>query len=151
MLNLPCMTVTFALVLPCMSAALAAGPSLEPLGVNYSAVVGEDFRSCEWVTGRDVLNEQGEKIADASDLLIDRGSGRIDYIVVETGSILGLGGRSIAVPYGAFRWNIDAGGPVRMRFTISFDANSWRETGEMSVDSGATWRRTLDLNLRRAS
>ena len=54
------------------------------------------------------------------------------------------------LPDGAFRWNIDAGGPVRIRFTITFDASSWRETGEMSVDSGATWRRTLDLTLRRA-
>ncbi len=50
---------------------------------------------------------------------------------------------------GSFRWNINAGGPVRMRYTIQFTESTWRETGEMSTDGGATWRPTVDMNLRR--
>lgn len=51
---------------------------------------------------------------------------------------------------GTFRWSINPGGPVRMRFDIRFDAASWRETGESSYDNGQTWTRTVELDLRRA-
>jgi hypothetical protein len=54
------------------------------------------------------------------------------------------------LPDGGFRWGFVAGGPVRMRFTMSFDADTWRETGEISYDSGTTWSPTIDLALRRA-
>ncbi len=53
------------------------------------------------------------------------------------------------LPDGSFRWGFVAGGPVRMRFTIAVDAATWRETGEISYDSGTTWSRTIDLSLRR--
>lgn len=50
---------------------------------------------------------------------------------------------------GSFRWSINAGGPVRIRYTITFDQNSWNEIGEMSRDSGETWSRTIEMNLSR--
>jgi len=50
---------------------------------------------------------------------------------------------------GSFRWSFTPGGPVQVRFTITFDQTAWRELGEISMDSGATWTRTVDLNLRR--
>lgn len=52
---------------------------------------------------------------------------------------------------GAFRWSFAPGGPVQIRFTITFDQTTWREVGEMSRDNGATWTRTIDLNLRRVN
>jgi len=51
---------------------------------------------------------------------------------------------------GDFRWSIDTGGPVQMRFTIDFDESSWREAGEMSRDNGQSWAPTVDLTLTRA-
>jgi hypothetical protein len=51
---------------------------------------------------------------------------------------------------GRFQWTIEAAPTVRMRFTIAFDADTWRETGELSRDSGATWSPTVDLFLTRA-
>lgn len=50
---------------------------------------------------------------------------------------------------GTFRWSFAPGGPVQVRFTIAFDQTTWREIGEISMDNGATWTRTVDLNLRR--
>ncbi len=50
---------------------------------------------------------------------------------------------------GHFRWTIDAGGPMRMRFTMAFDETSWREIGEFSRDAGATWTQTLEMSLSR--
>ncbi len=64
-----------------------------------------DFRSADALQGRDIINHGGEDIGEVSELLINRGSGRIDYAVVKTGAVLGMGGKTIAIPYGALRWN----------------------------------------------
>ncbi|MGQ0533540.1 MAG: hypothetical protein ACT4OF_12755 [Caulobacteraceae bacterium] len=53
------------------------------------------------------------------------------------------------LPTGEFRWGFAPGGPVQIRYTISFDQNTWREIGEMSFNNGATWQQTISLNLRR--
>jgi sporulation protein YlmC with PRC-barrel domain len=46
-----------------------------------------------------VNNPSGEKIGDVKDFIFDRGTGRVEYALVESGSILGLGGKTIAVAY----------------------------------------------------
>ena len=51
---------------------------------------------------------------------------------------------------GSFRWSIvPEGSPVHVRFTIVFDATTWREIGEISYDRGATWSRTITLDLHK--
>ena len=40
---------------------------------------------------------------------------------------------------------------MQVRFTIAFDENSWRELGELSMDDGASWQRTVALNLQRVN
>lgn len=62
------------------------------------------FASASKLDGTDVYNPSGEKIANVSDFIVDRGSGQLRYVVVKSGSILGLGGKSIAIPYGSFNW-----------------------------------------------
>jgi hypothetical protein len=52
---------------------------------------------------------------------------------------------------GSFRWSFAPGGPVQVRFTIAVDETTWRELGEISMDNGATWARTVDLSLRRVN
>jgi hypothetical protein len=39
--------------------------------------------------------------------------------------------------------------PVIVRYTITLDGDRWNEVGEMSRDNGATWSRTLEMNLTR--
>jgi hypothetical protein len=39
--------------------------------------------------------------------------------------------------------------PVIIRYTITLGANTWNEVGEMSRDNGATWARTIEMNLTR--
>jgi hypothetical protein len=49
---------------------------------------------------------------------------------------------------GRLQWTMDFS-PVIIRYTIALDGDSWRETGEMSRDGGATWTPTIDMALRR--
>ena len=52
------------------------------------------------------------------------------------------------LPDGKLQWQMNFA-PVLIRYTITLGANSWNEIGEMSRDNGATWTRTIEMNLTR--
>ncbi|MEZ5956304.1 MAG: hypothetical protein R3C27_03715 [Hyphomonadaceae bacterium] len=62
------------------------------------------------------------------------------HATTATGEVLGDG---------QFRWSINPGGPVRIRYTITVTGDIWNEIGEMSSDAGTTWQQTIQLNLHR--
>ncbi len=96
-----------------LAATVPANTLAQPADRQERQIRGQDparmseceFRSFKWMTGLDVFNNKGDHVADVSDLIINRGNGRIDYVVLATGSTLGLGGRTIALPYDSFRWD----------------------------------------------
>ncbi|HET9232436.1 MAG TPA: hypothetical protein VFO00_14205 [Vitreimonas sp.] len=49
---------------------------------------------------------------------------------------------------GRLQWTMDFS-PVIIRYTIALNGDTWRETGEMSRDAGATWTPTIEMALRR--
>lgn len=49
--------------------------------------------------GKDIKNIEGETLGSIDDAIVDRGSGRIAYLVVQSGAILGFGGERVAIPY----------------------------------------------------
>lgn len=55
------------------------------------------------LTGDTVKNLQGEKLGTIKDLMIDTGSGRIAYAVLDFGGFLGIGGKLFAVPWSSFQ------------------------------------------------
>lgn len=73
--------------------------------VAHANGAAPEFRSARWMDDRGVLNPAGEHIATMTDFIVDRGSGRIEYGIVKSGAVLGLGGKEIAIPYGNFEWN----------------------------------------------
>lgn len=72
------------------------------LSRSMNGADGVDFRSAKWMQGRDIVNVNNQAIGDVSDLIIDRGSGKVKYVIVKTGTTLGMGGRSVALPYRQF-------------------------------------------------
>lgn len=64
-----------------------------------------DYRSCHWLSDRDVVNSAREDVGDVSDMIIERGSGRVKFVILKTGTVLGMGGRTVAIPYNQFRWD----------------------------------------------
>jgi sporulation protein YlmC with PRC-barrel domain len=87
------------------SAALAQsnssprGPLTEmPLGATrLSELIGVE------VVGSDIT-----RLGEVEDVLIAR-DGAVKAVVIEVGGTLGVGGRSVAVPYGSLLWNFDVG------------------------------------------
>jgi len=119
-------------------------------GIMGAAVgdAGVDFRTDAWLSSRPVLNGQGEEIAKVSDMILDRGEGRITHLVVTTGRILGMGGRDVAIPFGAFTWNANADSLVvdatleELKTFPEFSASTWAAMLE-SDDAKSDLRRNL--------
>lgn len=63
------------------------------------------FRACGTILDRDVSNSGKQKLGEVKEVLIDRGSGDIEYIIVQAGATMGMGGTLVALPMSAFRWD----------------------------------------------
>lgn len=59
--------------------------------------------------GSDLHNTTSETIGTVSDFIVDRGTGNIEFAIVKSGDFLGLGGKSIALPYNELRYNTASG------------------------------------------
>jgi sporulation protein YlmC with PRC-barrel domain len=137
--------------------ALAAGAAAPASAQNptyapkESAAVAStvDFRSSHWLSDRKVVNNNRDEIASVSDLIMDRGSGRIEYIVIKTGTTFGLGGRAVAIPYGAFRWEtgkdrfILASTADQLKQFPEYTPESWKAMKESVKDDKSTLRQKM--------
>lgn len=59
------------------------------------------------IIGTDVKNTKGEDLGDIKDLVLDPMSGRLAYVVVSYGGLLGMGDKLFAIPWSAVRWTSD--------------------------------------------
>jgi hypothetical protein len=102
---------------------------------------GEGFANAEH-TGDAIFNAMAViSYNDRADIYEFRSYTATGYATTATGQFL---------EDGSFRWSIvPEGSPVHIRFTIAFDATTWREVGEISYDRGATWSRTITMDLRK--
>jgi sporulation protein YlmC with PRC-barrel domain len=57
--------------------------------------------STEALLGSDVKNPQGQDVGDLKQLMLDPHTGRVMYAVVAMGGFLGMGGKSVIVPWNA--------------------------------------------------
>lgn len=55
--------------------------------------------------GSTVKNPNGEDLGKVSDMIVQRGSGRIVFAVINSGSVLGMGGKDFAVPLNELTWS----------------------------------------------
>lgn len=132
--------VVSAVILALAAGAAATAHAQNTTPASRDAVViasTVDFRSCHWLTDRKVVNNNGEEIAEVSDLILDRGTGRVEYVVVKTGSLLGMGGRAVAIPFGALKW--ESGG--KNRFILASTAEQLKAFPEYSAES---WKSMKD-------
>ncbi len=56
------------------------------------------FRASKLI-GMNVRNEQGEELGSVDDIVIDVRTGKVQYVAMSVGTVLGLGGKLLAVPF----------------------------------------------------
>jgi uncharacterized protein YegP (UPF0339 family)/sporulation protein YlmC with PRC-barrel domain len=64
----------------------------------------------------DVVNNSGQDLGQVQDFMIDMTTGRVAYVVVAFGGILGLTDKWIAMPFEALCWS-----PDRRKFTVDLN------------------------------
>jgi sporulation protein YlmC with PRC-barrel domain len=81
--------------------------------------------------GMNIKSDQGERIGEIKDFVVDLKSGRVAYAVVSAGGIAGLGDKWLAVPPSVFTrtgsertltWNVDQ---QKLRSAPTIDKHNW--------------------------
>lgn len=138
---------------------LAAAPTVETGAPSIRAdQAATEFRSARWIAERGVINSSGDKIAQVTDLIIERGTGRVDYLVLKTDTTFGLGGRAVLVPYADFRWDpagkdrlVLASTAEQLKALPEYTPKSWAELKESSGGSEDELHRRLASDVAASS
>ena len=94
--------------------------------------------SASSLVGDKVMNGQDENIGSLKELMIDTGTGKIAYGVLDFGGIAGMGNDLFAVPWSAFnvdtdnkclRLNVDK---EKLKNAEGFDQNNWPDTANQA-------------------
>ncbi len=87
--------------------------------------------SCSSLGGDRVKNPAGEDLGKAHDLMIDLQTGRVAYVVLSYGGVLGIGNKLFAVPWNAIRVDEDEKALIvnvdkqQLENAPGFDKDSW--------------------------
>jgi hypothetical protein len=117
-------------------ALVMAGVAISP-AMAQSASTGAEFLAeappnlfrVTKATGIAVIGQDHTRLGDVRDLLIDR-DGKVHAVVIGVGGLLGIGERSIAVPYGQVLWNT---GNVTRQSDLGASTAPTNETGPGST------------------
>jgi len=74
------------------------------------------FKTADSLLGSAVENANGTELGTIADVIVNRGCGSIEYVVVRDGGVLGFGGDLVAVPFDAFSYDF-AGKAMRLDLT----------------------------------
>ncbi len=89
-----------------MTLAASASAQTGATAFKTEQAMGE-WRGFNYI-GQPIVNSAGEKIGDVNDILFDR-SGKITTVVIGVGGFLGLGEKSVALPFEAITYGEQAG------------------------------------------
>jgi hypothetical protein len=96
------------------------------------------------VIGTKVVNAQNEDLGKIEDLVIEGGSGRVQYAVLSFGGFLGLGDKDFLIPWNAFSFdatnnramlNVDKD---RLKNAPGFDKDKWPNMTDPTFGQGVS-------------
>jgi sporulation protein YlmC with PRC-barrel domain len=90
------------------------------------------------IIGDPIENAEGENLGKIDDLMINLQTGEVEYVVIESGAILGVGGKLFAVPFKELRLNVDTEvfllhrDKEYLKQSPGFDKTHWPDTNDHS-------------------
>jgi sporulation protein YlmC with PRC-barrel domain len=99
------------------------------------------------IIGDNVENAEGEDLGKIDNLMVNISTGHIEYVVLEYGSFLGLGGKLFAIPFSELKINPEKHGFILnksedyLKNSPGFDKNHWPDTNDHSYyeDVNSYW------------
>jgi len=94
------------------------------------------------VTGVNVKNQNGENLGKINEVVFDKALGRVSYLVLDFGGVLGFGNKFFAIPWKLFSYNEEEDCFIlnltkeQLKDAPGFDKDKWpnftaRETSTM--------------------
>jgi sporulation protein YlmC with PRC-barrel domain len=108
-------------------------------GLNHEGVAANTPVSrltARSIIGDSIVNRKGDNLGVIVDLMMDVQTGKIEYVVMEVGSILGMGGKLFAIPYHDLTLNAQGLCFVldrdkdELKNLPGFDKNHWPDTND---------------------
>lgn len=91
-------------------------------------------RANEEVVGADVKNLGNEDLGEIIEVMLDKRSGQVTYVVLDCGSFLGVGGKYFALPWNALHYDandecfkVDLS-KKKLESSTGFDKDNWPNT-----------------------
>lgn len=109
-------------------------PQTPKTEVDFAALI-----SAREVQGTKVFSETGQELGHISDVMIDPGSARLVYGVLQFGGFLGIGSDQHPIPFGRLRYDAGLGGYV---------TDLTKEQLEGAPRHADDWRRDRDWQQR---
>ena len=95
------------------------------------------------VVGTKVINSANEDLGKVIEVMIDKASGKVAYVVLESGSFLGMGGKLFALPWHSITYDANKEGYIlnidkeRLKNAPGFDKDHWPDMADR------TWGATV--------
>lgn len=87
------------------SGELKAGSGQQSQTMSQRSQSGSQAQSAEEILGMSVVSRDGENIGEIQDIKLDTRTGRVNYVTVQKGGVMGIGGEEgIPVPLEAFQF-----------------------------------------------
>jgi sporulation protein YlmC with PRC-barrel domain len=99
------------------------------------------------LVGSNVQNNKNETVGSIEDIVVDLESGKVDYVALSVGGVLGIGDKLFAIPFRELHTSHDKNNNVVFTMNISkeklekapgFDKNTWPDF------ASAQWRKEID-------
>lgn len=135
----------------CLALMAPAVVSAADAPAQGKILVAKTFRASK-LTGLNVRNTQGEKLGVVHDLVVNIDTGKLAYVAMSHGGVLGIGDKLFAVPYAELKFDH---GKDEMFFVLDmakekleaapgFNQSDWPNFAD------PTWSEKVDSYYRRA-
>jgi sporulation protein YlmC with PRC-barrel domain len=112
------------------SPGTTTGQVADPEGMtSTTAEKGMDLRRTSKIVGENVATTRGETLGEIKEIVIDA-MGRISYVAVSSGGVLGVGGELHPVPWRALRWDDQKGS-----FVLNIDKEAFKQAPRFSSEN----------------
>ncbi|MFC3909529.1 PRC-barrel domain-containing protein [Legionella dresdenensis] len=97
------------------------------------------------VTGVKVTNPAGEDLGEINEVVLDKMSGKVNYLVLDFGGILGFGNKFFAVPWQSLSYNptdncyiLNGVTEERLKNAPGFNKENWPDFADRTVTDSIT-------------
>lgn len=117
-------------------------------GQNHSGTLANKpvkYLTASTIIGDKVYNRQNETLGTIKEIMLDIRQGNVEYVVIEFGGFLGMGGKYFAVPFGILEIDTDRHAFILDRDkevlenAPGFDKDHWPETNSQGMNETATY------------